>query len=135
MPNEQLPFFVYGTLMRGQERERFWPHLASSIETAFAQGALHHLGPYPAMVAGESWVCGELWTIEQQHLEATLRALDEVEDFDQGGVDLFKRTIIDCRIESGRQIRAYAYFYGNPAVIANRPIIEADEDGYCRWRR
>jgi len=45
--------FVYGTLMRGQQRESMWTKVPEQILPACARARLYDLGPFPAIVAGE----------------------------------------------------------------------------------
>jgi gamma-glutamylcyclotransferase (GGCT)/AIG2-like uncharacterized protein YtfP len=81
-----LAIFVYGTLQRGQVRERCWPRPALRVEPATVRGWLFDLGPYPALVvpaAGEvaDTIAGELWHVAADDLEVTLAALDRIEGF------------------------------------------------------
>jgi gamma-glutamylcyclotransferase (GGCT)/AIG2-like uncharacterized protein YtfP len=125
--------FVYGTLKRGEVREKCWPHKPVSVEWATLGGELRDLGPYPALVAGDDTVLGELWQIEPRDLLATLATLDEIEGFGQGGDDLYVRQVVHCLTLAAETREAYTYFYANPAAIASRPVVLPDRDGYCQW--
>lgn len=88
--------FVYGTLCRGQCRQSCWPREPVSITRAFVRGRLFDLGPYPAMLPGDDWVRGERWTLREADMAETLRVLDAIEGFGQGGdADLYRR----CEVE------------------------------------
>jgi gamma-glutamylaminecyclotransferase len=98
--------FVYGTLMRGENRHR---HLERETFVADVQSApgyrLYDAGDYPALVEdpdGTS-VVGELWLVS----DATLLALDEVEGVDEG---LYARRRIPL-LPPQTDIRAEGYVY------------------------
>jgi gamma-glutamylcyclotransferase (GGCT)/AIG2-like uncharacterized protein YtfP len=134
LPTQTTRFFVYGTLRLGEERARYWPRTPLSIELATTRGTLHDLGPYPAMVAGEGLIRGELWTLALDDVPLTLRALDEVEGYNQGGVDWYIRRIVDCQTADGRPHLAYAYFWGGQPDISHMPLIPPGPDGACDWK-
>ena len=101
--NQHLPMFVYGTLKRGEVRQRMWPHAPTEVREATLQAALFDLGPYPAITSGDDEVAGELWYVIAEHMEATLAALDEIEGYGQGGVDLYVRRVVTCRDAAGEE--------------------------------
>lgn len=119
-----LQIFVYGTLRQGQCREHCWPRSPQQVATAFAQGELYDLGPYPALLTGDDLVRGECWTVRAADLAETLQVLDVIEGFAQPGeADLYRRQVVDVficdgdpdptgeiGIESLVTTRAYAYF-------------------------
>lgn len=125
--------FVYGTLMRGEERAGMWPHAPLRIDEATIRAALYDLGPYPAITQGDDSVRGELWCLAEADVPATLAALDEIECFGQGGVDLYVRRIVDCRLDDGNVHRGYAYFIANPAALARGVRLTPGAAGYVRW--
>jgi gamma-glutamylcyclotransferase (GGCT)/AIG2-like uncharacterized protein YtfP len=127
--------FVYGTLQRGEVRERCWPRRPMAIEAATIPGALYDLGPYPALVEGDKTVAGELWRFFSGDMETTLRALDEVECFGQGGVDLYvRRTVQACR-ESGDAVAAHTYYFADAAFARRHAPVTPNASGIIRWRR
>ena len=130
---EPACIFVYGTLKRGEVRERCWPHKPVSVEWATLSGELRDLGAYPALVPGDDIVLGELWRIEPRDMAATLATLDEIEGFGQGEDDLYVRQVVRCLTLAAETRIAYTYFYANPAAIASRPVVLPDRDGYCQW--
>jgi gamma-glutamylcyclotransferase (GGCT)/AIG2-like uncharacterized protein YtfP len=125
--------FVYGTLQRGEVRERCWPRKPVRIEWATIRGQLRDLGDYPALVVGEDLILGELWHIAEADMTATLKALDEVEWFGQDECDLYIREIVTCRTLSGEERPAYTYRYAQLAKIAQSPIVLPGQDGFCHW--
>jgi len=130
-----VKFFVYGTLQRGEVREKFWPRAPLRVEPAFTLAKLHDLGPYPAIVAGNDRIRGELWTLAAEDAEATLAALDAVEGYNQGGRDWYVRRRIICHTFDGVGHEAFAYFWADPAAIAHTPLIPPDAEGYGDWKR
>jgi gamma-glutamylcyclotransferase (GGCT)/AIG2-like uncharacterized protein YtfP len=124
--------FVYGTLQRGQCRERCWPHAPRRVEPAVVRGRLYDLGPYPALVEGDDLVGGEAWHLAPEHVPRTLTVLDEVEDVAAGEAGLYARRVVECR-EASETVRAYAYYYSRPHDIAHHPRVPPGEDGVCRW--
>ncbi len=135
MTDQQVfALFVYGTLMRGQSRERCWPHAPLAVEPATVRGALYDLGPYPAMIAGSDLVEGELWHVAPEHIEDTLRALDAIEGYSGGDRDLYRRVLIDCETRGGA-MEAWTYHYARLDRLQLARRIQPDADDYCRWRR
>lgn len=87
--------FVYGTLRRGESRERLLTdHAPTRWSDARVRGRLLDLGAYPGMVAGEGEVVGEL--VRFDALAELIRALDEVEAFEGYGRSgsLYRRVIV-----------------------------------------
>ena len=126
--------FVYGTLKRGQERECCWPRPPLAVIPAVTTGELHDLGPYPAMIAGNDQVLGEVWQLAPDDVPETLRVLDEVECFGVDDVDLYVRSAVTCRaIADGRDLLAYAYFLAAEEDARRHPQVEANADGYVSW--
>jgi gamma-glutamylcyclotransferase (GGCT)/AIG2-like uncharacterized protein YtfP len=130
---ELLPIFVYGTLKRGQCREKYWPRAPLSVETAFTRGRLYDLGPYPAMTAGHDLIRGELWHLRPEDLGATLETLDSIEGCVDGTGDQYIRVVIDCLDETGRRQRAYAYHFAQLEKIGRFPVVAVRPSGYCEW--
>jgi gamma-glutamylcyclotransferase (GGCT)/AIG2-like uncharacterized protein YtfP len=138
-----LAIFVYGTLQRGQVRERSWPRLALRVEPATVRGWLFDLGPYPALVippaGGEKCdtIAGELWHLAADDLEITLTTLDRVEGYQGKRNDLYRRIEILAELHdrqgSVRQVPAWTYEFAR-AIAADdlRRILPQDERS-CRW--
>ena len=107
--------FVYGTLMRGEVRERLLcQHAPRRWAPARARGRLLHLGAYPGLVDGDGEVRGEL--VELDDPGAALRELDDVEDFAGYGSSgsLYRRVVIDV---AGEPAWTYRYLGADGAVI------------------
>lgn len=87
-------FFVYGTLQRGQCRQRCWPVSAKCVDRAFVRGVLYDLGEYPGLLAGDDWVAGERWELDSADMSLALDVLDREEGHAQPGeADLYDRRL------------------------------------------
>jgi gamma-glutamylcyclotransferase (GGCT)/AIG2-like uncharacterized protein YtfP len=132
-----LAIFVYGTLQRGQLRERCWPRPALRVEPATVRGWLFDLGPYPALVVpppeeeGDT-IAGELWHLAADDLEVTLAALDRIEGFEGKRNDLYRRVEIICE-PANRQVSAWTYEYGRAIGADDLRRILPDDEMACRW--
>lgn len=133
MSDSSLPLFVYGTLKRGESRDKQWPFAPLKVCPATTCAALYDLGPYPAIGPGNDCVAGELWFVRDEHLAATLRQLDAIEGYQQGGPDLYVRRIITCSDNWGWSHRAYAYFFADARRLATFRRISPSPDGRCSW--
>ncbi|WP_436715654.1 gamma-glutamylcyclotransferase family protein [Roseiconus lacunae] len=119
-------FFVYGTLKRGQCREKLWPAEPSSVHPAWVVATLYGRHDYPAMTRGDSRVIGEVWTFSDSELPLVMCVLDEIEGTDGNGPsDLYHRYVVEATLLSGNLqhdrdnsdcVKAYAYFYNNDPV-------------------
>lgn len=106
--------FVYGTLMRGEERHSM---IASRdpvrARDASASGRLLHLGAYPGLVpcSRGGRVRGELVELHDPH--DALHELDEVEEFLGYGRagSLYRRVLIEARSDDGERSLAWTYRY------------------------
>jgi gamma-glutamylcyclotransferase (GGCT)/AIG2-like uncharacterized protein YtfP len=131
-PRSLSAIFVYGTLKRGEIRERCWPREPVKIEEGTVRGALYDLGPYPALVEGTELVGGEVWHFAAEDLAATLSALDEIEGYRGAADDLYRRMIVECETIRGKA-RAWTYMYARAREMPSRSGVKADERGICRW--
>jgi gamma-glutamylcyclotransferase (GGCT)/AIG2-like uncharacterized protein YtfP len=66
-----LPLFVYGTLKRGESREKKWPFPPVKVLPATTRAALYDLGPYPAIGPGDDTIVGELWFLREEDVAET----------------------------------------------------------------
>jgi gamma-glutamylcyclotransferase (GGCT)/AIG2-like uncharacterized protein YtfP len=125
--------FVYGTLQRGQLRDRLWPCPAERILVARVRGTLYDLGPYPALIAGTDWVQGERWELPPRAMPRVLEVLDGIEGFANRSDDLYRRVQLDCLDETGQTRTAFAYLFARPDALQATDRILPNVDGYCSW--
>ena len=99
--DEPLAIFVYGTLKRGQCRERCWPVRPLSVEDAEVVGLLFDLGPFPALSHGRGRVAGELWRFDAADMAVVLAVLDQIEGYRNAPGDLYRRerVAVRCGVE------------------------------------
>ena len=134
MTGATTAFFVYGTLMRGQERELAWPRRPIRISKAFTTGELYDLGDYPAMSHGDYMIDGELWEFAPQDMATTITVLDRIEWYQQDDNDLYIREVVNVTA-NGLLVSAYCYFYAILADLTPSIQILPGQDGRCSWRR
>ncbi|MFO0819092.1 MAG: gamma-glutamylcyclotransferase family protein [Pirellulales bacterium] len=126
--------FVYGTLKRGQVRERCWPRAPVRVVAAVMRGELHDLGPYPALIPGDDRVLGELWFLRAEDVAESLRVLDEVECYGIDDVDLYVRRVVECEeLESSERHSAFVYHLANENDARAHPRVPPRADGLVEW--
>jgi gamma-glutamylcyclotransferase (GGCT)/AIG2-like uncharacterized protein YtfP len=130
-PGPVARLFVYGTLMRGEERHPALLRHGARFECpGRARGTLHDLGPYPALSAdpADDPVVGELY--EAPDLGALLTETDRVEGFGGFGArgSLYRRAIVRVTSDLGGSVLAWTYLLAGDAGGA-RVIASGD------WRR
>lgn len=114
------PLFVYGTLMRDGDRADLLR--GCRRRPARVRGALWSLpAGYPALVAGEGEVYGEL---VEPVSEGLLALLDTYEGVSEG---LFRRDLVEVRVDTER-VQAWCYRMVDPRRHGGHVI----ESG--RWR-
>jgi gamma-glutamylcyclotransferase (GGCT)/AIG2-like uncharacterized protein YtfP len=138
--NSPSAIFVYGTLKRGQCREKCWPLPPQEVLTAWTFGQLFDLGPYPALLPGKDPIMGQLWTYREPDIPQVLTVLDSIECTNQPGqANEYDRVVIwSNRLDSKQAVIAYAYLYSdrqylleNARLIA--PTLELDGLRYVTW--
>lgn len=125
--------FVYGTLKRGQCRERCWPYRPVSVNTATIRAALYNLGPYPAIGPGDALVLGEIWELHPDHIETTLAVLDNVEGYAGLPGDEYTRRVVTCTLLNGDEVEAFTYFYADVRQLRRYKAVPPDADGHHSW--
>ncbi len=104
--------FVYGTLKQHHLRASMWPCKPISIRSATIRAELYDTGPFPAILRGDDFVLGELWTLRSEDIAETLAVLDDVEGYDASRLDnLYVRIETDAALEDATTARAYVYQY------------------------
>lgn len=134
MTASQLPpIAFYGTLLEGLPakpgRPRFEVHGRYGGPCLIA-GELYDAGPFPALVAGDDLVRGQLW---QPRDPAAIALLDEWEDCDPAdpAASTFLRVAVKL-IEP--RLRAWTYRYNRP--VDGLPRIESGDwrEKSASWR-
>jgi gamma-glutamylcyclotransferase (GGCT)/AIG2-like uncharacterized protein YtfP len=115
-----IPFFVYGTLKRGEPN--YARHLAgrtiAETPASLEPAALYTAGPYPFLVqtpglaAPGDVVYGSLITVRPAEYAAVLSDLDDLEGYRPGAEsNLYERIVISVQTTAGPQ-EAYVYIAG-----------------------
>lgn len=110
--------FVYGSLLKGLQRERALSH-SQLIDSARTHGELYDLGSYPGLKGGSGMVFGELYSVDQP----TLDSLDRIEGYNSGDLEnsLYIRQRINASLTTTNEIlEAESYFYNRPILSAIR---------------
>ena len=126
--------FVYGTLKRGQCREKAWPAEPISVAQGWVEGTLFGRADYPALTFGDDKILGELWRFDSRDVHDVLRTLDEIEGTtDNAADDLYHRHRVSVNlIDAVQKEIAFAYFYnGNPETDGFSQIKAID--GFSIW--
>ncbi len=129
MPDEPRHLFVYGTLMRGSPSPfaRLLQSRALFIVEATALGRLYRLGRYPGAVFEGELRCkihGEIFRLRHMALLGALDAYEGCRPQDPQP-HLFRREIIEVRLEGGSRLRAWSYAFigkvnGRPEIGSGR---------------
>jgi gamma-glutamylcyclotransferase (GGCT)/AIG2-like uncharacterized protein YtfP len=116
---DQIPFFVYGTLRRGQGNHRVVEaDLEAARDARLAGHVLYGDGlPYIAACGDPaSVVAGDMLLVRGDRYEQALRALDRLEGYDPPRRQMYVRTLVCAgfRAEDGtwRECDAWAYLGG-----------------------
>jgi gamma-glutamylcyclotransferase (GGCT)/AIG2-like uncharacterized protein YtfP len=133
-------FFVYGTLKRGECREKCWPRPPLQVESAWVRGELYDTGPYPALRPGNDPVLGEVWSYPAHDLAIVTRVLDEIEEYCEGRIgNLYTRETIECQTFDGRQFIAQTYVYAQtidrPTFQRRLPTVDVGGQRFAYWTK
>lgn len=137
MTDRRLPFFVYGTLLRGERNHRLLAGRTRSWTPAVLPGALLFRGPgFPFAVAAPAAaeeVRGEVVEIAAAMYDAVLADLDRLESYAPGDpANRYERVSRAVRGELG-ETQAWVYLAG---PVTTRDLLPtADRIPGGDWRR
>jgi len=137
-PSEGHHIFVYGTLKRGQCREKCWPAPPLQICSAWTMGKLIDLGPYPALLDGADRVFGEVWSFDSLDIARVREELDEVEVTNQPGIpNEYDRVPVLVQLFDGTEVTAECYRYVSRSSAVRRtpmaPSLWIQNHRYVVW--
>lgn len=125
----QLPFFVYGTLLPGQPNFMLWEHAIARMEPASLTGAaLFDLDWYPMLVDWPGgWVDGLLVTVQPELAQTVLSRLDFLEGYDplEPGESNYRRERRIVTLSGGRPLVAWVYV-GNRSLVVGRARLQTN---------
>lgn len=133
--DNELPIFVYGTLMVGERNyidilhENLVKH-----EKASVTGELYYYRKedYPALADGIHAVNGQLFYVK--NLDEVLKSLDVIEGYiaPNDPENMYDRKILDVKTARGEMKQAYAYVI-NPRLLEKEPDEFSLMDARC-WK-
>jgi gamma-glutamylcyclotransferase (GGCT)/AIG2-like uncharacterized protein YtfP len=126
----RLPVFVYGTLRPGQKNYTTFLAGRTLRETpAVIKGRLFYVedGGYPYLLPGGGTVRGDLIELRSETYQDTLRALDELEEYDpcNEAPSVYLRRRARVTAEDGRETVAWVYYW-NRREYAGKRIEDGD---------
>lgn len=131
-PDENLPFFVYGTLRKGcGNYEHYLIDNTINEMPATVKGLLFHQNStIPYMTKGEGIVHGELMYIGDDKFQRVLYHLDKLEGYSKNARwNHYNRERVMAKLEDGTEVEAYAYYCGDYSSDMV-PIASGD---YKKW--
>ena len=125
-PTEQLPFFVYGTLLPKQPNYYLLDDFVISLEPAILpNGRLHDFGHYPMLIEGDERVVqGMVVTVSPEAYDTVLQQLDVLEGYDPANVasSFYLRVVRTVELGNGRCESAWVYV-GRSETVKDLPIV------------
>ena len=121
--------FVYGTLKQGYLNAPLLEGCIETISPGTVRGLLYDVGLFPALVAGDGMVRGELVRVKPELWRSVVAVLDDLEEYradDEDG-SMYLRRVVTAHTESGENIAVSTYFYNRDLSTLRR--IESGE-----WR-
>ncbi len=132
-------FFVYGTLKRGQCRERAWRTKPLAIHQAWTSGCLYGRDDYPALTVPADAslhhrVLGEFWQFAADQMVATAAVLDIVEGTRGNSPgDLYHRQLVPVHgLDDAHVGWAITYIY-NQDLQRDGFVLVLPESGTQTW--
>lgn len=128
------PFFVYGTLIPGQENDHLWGNsIVDQQEAQFSGAVLYSFDYFPMLICVDDpckIVKGMIVTIDQTGYSRILQTVDRLEEFDPADEanSPYRRQAHRVTTANGTACTAWVYV-GRPAWVRGRPRIESGD-----WR-
>lgn len=127
-PTEELPLFVYGTLLSGfKNHEIYLKQSTKEMHPARIRDvSLWHArdSGYPVIVDGSSEVTGEL--VWLKNFEVSIPEMDLLEGYNADPRASTYVRVAKCVVdlESGKAVNAYVYWYNRSIAEISGPVIE-----------
>ena len=110
---EQLPFFVYGTLIPDQPNHYLWKDSITDTKKGITKNyQLFDMGHYPMIIKSEgSNVNGMLMYIKTEDYDKITKIIDNLEGYnsENHGSSAYNREIRDIELENGELEKAWIY--------------------------
>ena len=105
-----LPFFVYGTLIKGMGNDGLIPDEAKRIK-GYTRGKMFNVGLFPAVVNGKDKIHGEIVYVPSYLYKRTMKVLDTLEGYRGKDDDMYKRVIKKVWDNGGNEIDCWMYLW------------------------
>ena len=110
---EQLPFFVYGTLIPDQPNYYLWKDSIADTKNGLIRNyQLFDMGHYPMIIKSEgNNVNGMLMYIKTEDYDKITKIIDNLEGYnpEKHGSSAYNREIRDIELENGELEKAWIY--------------------------
>ncbi|RZD34062.1 MAG: hypothetical protein CXT75_10560 [Methanobacteriota archaeon] len=110
---EQLPFFVYGTLIPDQPNYYLWKDcIVNTKKGSIENYQLFDMGPYPMITESNGKnVSGMLMYIKTEDYDKITKIIDNLEGYnpENHGNSAYNREIRDIKLEDGKLEKAWIY--------------------------
>lgn len=118
--------FVYGSLREGMyNHKKYLEHRVSKSELAYVKGQLYSLKgkAYPALLPGNDWIVGEIFTIADTKV---LQELDELEEwYGEGNVENeYNKTFMDVFDKDKQYLDTLPVYTFNMEKPAHQDMLE-----------
>ena len=124
---EQLPFFVYGTLIPDQPNYYLWKDSITDTKKGITKNyQLFDMGHYPMIIKSEgSNVNGMLMYIKTEDYDKITKIIDNLEGYnsENHGSSAYNREIRDIELENGELEKAWIYI-GSEKYIKKENIVK-----------
>tara|TARA_Y100000588_G_scaffold152659_1_gene166798 strand:- start:1474 stop:1941 length:468 start_codon:yes stop_codon:yes gene_type:complete len=125
---DELPFFVYGTLLPEQPNYYLWKDsIEKMIPARIKDCQLFDMGHYPMLVQNEGkYVEGMLMYINSDDFGSVIKRIDNLEGYspENHGNSAYNREMLDIEFNNGKVEKAWVYL-GSIEFISNEKIVES----------
>jgi len=123
---EQLPFFVYGTLIPDQPNYYLWKDSIINKKKGLIKNyQLFDMGHYPMIIElEENNVDGIVIYIKTEDYDKITKIIDNLEGYnpERNGSSAYNREIRDIELEDGELVKAWIYI-GSEKYIQNENLV------------
>ena len=123
---EQLPFFVYGTLIPDQPNYYLWKDSIINTKKGLIKNyQLFDMGHYPMIIELEgNNVDGIVIYIKTEDYDKITKIIDNLEGYnpERNGSSAYNREIRDIELEDGELVKAWIYI-GSEKYIQNENLV------------
>lgn len=120
---ENIPIFVYGSLLTGFHNSRIIPPKFNRVEGVLLEADLYdYCGSFPMAVNGDGRIVGELVTIPDKEYNSVLSRLDTLEGYHGSGKINFYNRVQKTVVVNNTKIKAWVYIGNNRQVSGKNRV-------------